>query len=192
VETARRLAIEDGVEVEFDVGDCERVAYPDASFDVVCSAQGAVFAPDHRAVAREVTRVCRASGRIGLTAWRPGGAIAQFLRTLGGFQPAPPEGAGAPLDWGRREYVEGLLGPDFALEFFDGESPQLGESPEALWDLFLEAFGPLKALAASLDDNRRRELRDAFVDFYRGFLLDDGTVSSPREYVVIIGHRRNS
>ncbi|MGA2009785.1 MAG: methyltransferase domain-containing protein [Solirubrobacteraceae bacterium] len=191
IDTAIRLAAEQGVEVRFDVGDCEALPYGDAAFDVICSAQGAVFAPDHHAVAEELTRVCRSDGRIGLTAWRPGGEIERFFRLLGRFQPPPPDGAGAPLDWGRPEYVESLLGKAFALEFFDDESPQLAESPEDMWDLFVTAFGPVKALAASLDEDRRRDLRDAFVEFYGGYLLDDGSVSSPREYVVIIGRRHH-
>ena len=190
IDTARRLATEQDVDVHFEVGDCEQLPYPDASFDVVSSGQGAVFAPDHEAVARNLTRVCAPGGRIGLTAWRPGGEIARYFRLMADFQPPPPDGAGMPLEWGRREYVQSLLGDSFELEFFDAESPQLADSPEAMWDLFTTAFGPLKALAESLGDARRRELHDAFVEFYAGYLLDDGSVSSPREYLVIIGHRK--
>ena len=62
IETARRLAAEEGLEVVYEVGDCEQLPYPDASFDVVSSAQGVVFAPDHRAVAGQLARVCRRAG----------------------------------------------------------------------------------------------------------------------------------
>src|SRR5438105_6289894 len=102
--TARRFAGGEGVKVTFDVGDCEQLPYPDGSFDVVSSAQGVVFAPNHQAVARELKRVCASGGRLGLTAWRPGGAIGRFFQVMAGFQPPPPEGAGIPLDWGRPEY----------------------------------------------------------------------------------------
>jgi ubiquinone/menaquinone biosynthesis C-methylase UbiE len=51
------------VSVRFDVGDAERLAYPDARFDVGSSAHGVVFAADHSAVARELSRVCRPGGR---------------------------------------------------------------------------------------------------------------------------------
>lgn len=190
IDTARRLATDAEVEVRFDLGDCERLPYADRSFDAVSSALGAVFAPDHLAVARELTRVCRPGGRIGLAAWRPGGATASFFRVLAGFQPPPPDGAGDPLDWGRRGYVRRLLGDAFALKFFDDESLLLGDSPETMWDLFVAGFGPIKALAESLGDERRRALHDAFVEYLGGYLLDDGTVSAPREYVVIVGRRQ--
>ncbi len=109
---------------------------------------------------------------------------------LAGFQPPPPEGAGKPLDWSRREYATQLLGESFELEFFEGESPLVGESPEAIWELFLAAFGPIKALAASLEEQRRDELHNAFVDYLSGHLTDDGTVSAPREYLLIIGRNK--
>lgn len=70
--TARDLAAAADVDVCFDVGDCEKLPYADASFDVVSSAQGIVFAPDHRAVAGELIRLCVPDGRVGLTPGVPG------------------------------------------------------------------------------------------------------------------------
>lgn len=67
----------------------------------------------------------------------------------------------------------------------------MADSPEAMWDLFMTAFGPIKALAGSLDQERRQALHDAFVGFYEDYRLENGSVSSPREYVVIVGHRRD-
>ena len=190
IEQARRLALDAGVEVTFDVNDCEQLPYDHAAFDVVSSAQGAVLAPDHRAVAAELARVCRSGGRLGLSAWRPGGVGEDLLRALAGFRAVPAEGVGAPLDWGRREYVERLLGGAFTLEFFEGVSYEVAESPEALWQRTLASFGPLKTQAAALGDERRLELHDAFVDFYAGHLAPDGRVAAAREYLVILGERR--
>jgi SAM-dependent methyltransferase len=192
IHTARRLAAEAGVEVVFDVGDCEQLRYPDASFDVVSSAQGVVFAPDHRAVARQLTRVCRPGGRTGITTWRPGGSIAEQLQLLARFSPPPPPGAGAPLDWGRPDYVTGLLGGTFDLQFFEGQSPQRGSSPQALWDLFSTSVGPLHALTASLDDDRRRELKTAWMEYFGRYRIDGGAVAAPREYLIIVGTRKDN
>ena len=190
INTARRLAAEDHTSVAFEVGDCEQLPYPDASFDVVSSAQGAVFAPDLRAVARQLARVCRPGGRIGLTTWRPGGSIAEQLQLLARFSPPPPPGAGLPLDWGRPAYVTGLLGDTFDLEFFEGQSPQRGSSPEALWDLFSTSVGPIKAVAESLDADGLRELKDAWMEYFGRYTTSDGSVAAPREYLIILGTRK--
>ena len=45
IETARRRAHDEGLEINFDEGDAEQLPYADASFDVVVTMFGAMFAP---------------------------------------------------------------------------------------------------------------------------------------------------
>ncbi|MHB8659822.1 MAG: class I SAM-dependent methyltransferase [Solirubrobacteraceae bacterium] len=189
IDTARQLAAREGLHVRFEVGDAERLQHGDASFDVVASAQGTMFAPDHKAVARELIRVCRPGGRLGLTCWRPGGAIETFFSLLAGFQAPSPPGVGRPLDWGRAEHVRELLGEAFELELLERSSPQAGQSGEELWQLFSTSFGPLKTLADSLDGDRREQLHHAFVRYYESYRNADG-IAAPREYLLILGSRR--
>jgi ubiquinone/menaquinone biosynthesis C-methylase UbiE len=93
VETAKRQAAERGVQVTFEVGDAEALPYRDASFDIVTSTVGAIFAPDHRAAASELARVCRAGGKLGMTAWTSGGDVDEFFEIIGSTRrprrPAP-------------------------------------------------------------------------------------------------------
>jgi SAM-dependent methyltransferase len=189
IETAKRLAAEEGLSIDYEVADAERLPYADRSFDVVSSSFGAIFAPDQPAVAGELARVCRPGGRLGLTAWEPTGGIADFMRTIAPFQPSPPDDAGNPLDWGREDHARALLEDDFELRFAHGNDPQLGDSAEQLWELFVTSFGPLKTLHASLDETRREELRDAYCDFYAAHTTN-GRIEAPREYLVILGTRR--
>lgn len=156
------------------------------------SVLGAVFAPDHHAVAHELGRVCRPGGRLGLASWRPGGEIETYYRITASFSPPPPAGVGSPFAWGRPAYVEEMLGKEFTPAFHEGISPMYGESPEALRDLFLTSFGPIKALFDRLDEDRREELRDALADYFKHYQQADGSVSTPREYLVAIGIRRNT
>ena len=62
---AARAAAED-LQVAFQVADAEDLPFADASFDVVLSTFGAMFTPDHTRPAREMLRVVRDGGRIGL------------------------------------------------------------------------------------------------------------------------------
>src|ERR1700737_1001567 len=111
VETARERAKEQRLEIDYRVGDCERLdGIDDASFDVVSSTCGIMFAPDHEATARELARVVRPGGRIGLANWTPEGGLAKMFGMMKPFQPPPPEGAGMPFQWGSEDHVHELLG----------------------------------------------------------------------------------
>ena len=69
----RRRAEAEGLQVTFEVADAEALPYPDASFDVILSTFGVMFAPDHAKSSSELLRVCRPGGRIGLASWTPDG-----------------------------------------------------------------------------------------------------------------------
>jgi SAM-dependent methyltransferase len=190
IETARREAGEEGLDVEFDVGDAEAMPYDESSFDVISSAVGVMFAPDHSAIARELARVCSPGGRIGLACWRPDSTIGDVFRVMLPFQPAPPPpGAGSPFDWGREEHVTELLDGDFELELVELESVFVVPSGEAAWELFSTSYGPTKVLADGLDPERRAELRDAFVALHEEY-RDGDEIRMPRTYLLTLGTRR--
>src|SRR4051795_9993382 len=88
--TARARAAERGLDIDYRVGDCERLELPDASFDAVSSTLGIMFAPDHDSAARELIRVTARGGRIALACWTPTSGIADIFKLMSPFQPAPP------------------------------------------------------------------------------------------------------
>ena len=189
IETARAKATAEGLEVAFDVGDAEALPYPDASFDVVSSAIGTQFAPDHAAVASELARVCRPGGRLGLACWTPDSGVAKMFAVMRPFMPPPPPGVGNVFDWGRPEYATQMLGDSFDLTLAEHDAPLHAESGEEVWELFSTHYGPTKTLAASLDDARREELRRAYVDFFEADRQGDEIVQS-RAWLLIEGVRR--
>jgi SAM-dependent methyltransferase len=186
VETARRLAAEQGLSVCFDVGDAAQLPYANASFDVVSSAHGIVFATDHAAVARELARTCRPGGRLGVTYWRPNPELAQLMDRVGYKR---PDGADRPRDWSDRGYVSGLLADDFELEFVDAVCYWRTESGEAAWRLLIESDGPAKAGVAALSSDGREALHQDWVEYFERHRSDDG-ISVPRPYLLVIGRRR--
>ena len=100
LDEARRLAAEAGADIEYLEGDAEALPVPDASFDVVVSVMGCMFAPRHRVAAAELARVLRP-----------------------GHRPAPPPFAESPLGWGDEEHVRKLFaGTGVAVEFAREES----------------------------------------------------------------------
>jgi SAM-dependent methyltransferase len=186
IEAARKNAAAQGLQVRFQTGDAEALPYQDASFDVVCSAIGTQFAPDHRAVARELGRVCRPGGRLGLACWTPTSGIADMFKLMAPFMPPPAPGVGDLFDWGRPEYVQQLLGEDFELGMQERDSVLYADSGEQVWQLFSTAFGPTKVLAESLDEERREQLHRKWVELYETYRVGD-RIQQSRTYLLIIG-----
>ena len=129
---ARRAADEAGLEIQFELGDVEYLPYDDASFDIVVSNFGLVFAPDHANVAAELARVTRPGGRLCFSAWKPNPKLGELYRS---FSEDPLEGREA-YEWGREDHVEDMLGEDFELEFVDGTLWIEADSGEEVCDLF--------------------------------------------------------
>jgi SAM-dependent methyltransferase len=188
IETARARAAERGLTIDYRVGDCERLELEDASFDVVSSCVGIMFAPDHAATASELARVVRPGGRIALAAWTPTGGIGDLFRLMAPFQPAPPPSS--PFDWGDEGKVTALLGDAFDLTLERHISPYHAPSGEAYWELFSTSYGPTKTLAERLGE-RREELHWAWVDFFETNHRTNGEISHPREYLLVTGTRRS-
>lgn len=115
LEQARGRAAELGLAVRFDEGDAERLPYADASFDVVMSMFGVMFAPRPDLSAPELLRVCRRGGRIALANWTPAGFIGQMFKTIGAHVP-PPASVPSPLEWGEESTVRERLAGVAAIQ----------------------------------------------------------------------------
>src|SRR5437763_15475087 len=91
IDVAKERADAGGFHIHYSVGDAEKLDVPDASFDVVASCFGMIFAPDHAAAAGELARGTRPGGRLGFSAWTPAGAIGEMFKLVAQDQPPPPE-----------------------------------------------------------------------------------------------------
>jgi SAM-dependent methyltransferase len=186
LEKARRRAAEEGVDVQFDLGDVEYLPYEDACFDVLLSNFGVIFAPDHANVAAELARVACPGARLGFTAWKPNPKLGELYRR---FTDHPIEGREA-YEWGREDHVEDMLGEEFELEFDDGTLWLEADSGEELWKLFSESAPPVIALVRRLDAERREEFHQAFVELYDSYRTKEGGVRAPRRYLLVLGRRK--
>ena len=95
--------------IRFDKGDAEALPYPDASFDVVVSLVGAMFAPMPDRVAAEMLRVCRPGGCIVMANWSPQGFVGQLFKTMSKHMPPSPL-MPSPLLWGMEDTVRERFG----------------------------------------------------------------------------------
>ncbi|MFG1942234.1 class I SAM-dependent methyltransferase [Nonomuraea sp. NPDC048826] len=152
LDTGQRLAEKRGVALEWREADAQRLPFADGEFDVVLSCVGAMFAPDHEAVADELLRVCRPGGVVGMANWTPDGSAGDFFRVVGRHAPPPPPGD-SPLDWGVPQHVRDLLArPGVTVETRVEEVPvAFGGSPRDLHALYRDHFPPVVAVRAALD-----------------------------------------
>ena len=143
----RREAEARGLEIEWVQADAQDLPFPDDGFDVVTSAAGAMFAPDHRAVARELIRVTRPGGTIGMINFTPEGNAGDFFST---FAPYLPAGGDPPVLWGSEPYVSELLaGLTLDLERREYVERVPG-GPQGFVAFYRATFGP----AAAIEDPR--------------------------------------
>ena len=173
--------------IDFRVGDAESLEFEDESFDGVTSTFGIMFAARPEDAARELTRVCKKGGRIGLVTWQPGGSVEGFFSVMRPYLPPPPTPAPpSPFEWGRREGIRALLGNAFDLKFETGTTTLRVPSGQAAWEMFIAGFGPTKTVAAALEPERRAEFVRDFIEYHERFRGELG-VAQPREYLVTVG-----
>ena len=187
IETAKERASAKGLEIDYRVGDAERLDLPDAAFDKVSSTCGVMFAPDHEAVARELARVTKPGGRIGLANWTPAGGLGRLFKVMTPYQPAPPPSS--PFDWGDETRVRELLGDDFELELEERVSTLRTPTAEEYWQLFSTSYGPTKTLAESIGE-RREDLRRDWIEFFETNYESGGEIAHTREFLLVSGIRR--
>jgi SAM-dependent methyltransferase len=191
VETARRRAAAEGLEVDFREGDAEDLPFADGSFDHVLSAIGVMFTADHDRAAAELVRVCRPGGRIGVASWTPAGFVGQMLKTVSQYAPPPPA-AKPPTRWGAEESVRDLFG-DRVTEVTTRTTvvTQRFLSAQHFADFFLVHYGPTRAAAGRLDDAGRTALRADLVELAtRVGGAVDGTIAIDWEYLLFTATRR--
>ena len=182
---ARKKAQDEGfTDIDFREGDAEALPFADATFDVVLSTCGHMFAPDQPKVAAELARVTRPGGRITFLAWTPEGGLGGWFRITNKHFP-PPAGLASPFNWGEPDKVRQLLGNAFRdLSFVLGDCPQFGASPEDIWELFSTRYGPTVRAAASLQGAAQEAFRSELLSYLGGYRTADGKVRWGREYLI--------
>ncbi len=160
IEQARARADSEGLTIQFDEGDAESLPYKDASFDVVVSMYGAMFAPRPELVSAELARVCRPGGRIAMANWTPEGFIGQMFKTTGKHVPPPPN-MPSPIKWGdegtvRERLNDGIADLQFTRQMCQFKYPF---PPSEVVEFFRMYYGPTQRAFAALDTDGQDALR---------------------------------
>ncbi len=191
VELGRMRTETEGLDVEWRVADAEELPFDDQSFDYVTSVFGAMFGPRPDVVARELFRVVRKGGTVGMANWTPDGFMGHFFELFSRYGPPRPADLPPPLEWGREEAVrerfEGLAGsiatePRWVRWSF-------GDADEA-FRFYGETGGTSSALIAALDEGARARLHAEFVELLEEWTqASDGSVEIDAAYLLVVARR---
>lgn len=169
----------EGLDIHFQVADAEVLPFEAGSFDVALSTFGAMFTPDQRQAARELVRVVRKGGRIGMANWTPEGFIGQLFRVIAAYVP-PPTGLPSPMLWGAEPRIVELFGPDAADIRCVRRDFNFRYRSAAHWiEVFRNFYGPTHKVYAGLDPAHQARLTEDLTA-----LLERLNVGRPNSLVV--------
>jgi ubiquinone/menaquinone biosynthesis C-methylase UbiE len=187
LDSARQRATAEGLSIAFEVADAEALPFADASFDVVLSTFGVMFTPDQAKAARELLRVVRPGGRIGLANWTPAGFVGQVFATLGKHIPPAP-GLSPPSRWGTREWLDLTFGP-YARNITTNPRNFMFRyrSAEHWLDVFRTWYGPINKAFQALGDGGGKALEAELLGLVGRFNTSGSkAIVMPSEYLEVI------
>ncbi len=178
--------------IRFQQGDATDLhELDDASFDLVVSIFGAMFAPKPADVAKEMVRVTKPGGRIVMGNWIPNDPtlVAQILKTSAAYSPPPPEGFVSPMTWGVEDEVIGRFTeagvPAEQISFQrDTYTFNYPGSPSELVGEFRSYYGPtMNAFAAAEENGGEGDLQSELDALFNEKNTGNGETSIPATFL---------
>ncbi len=190
LQRARVRAGAEQFDIDFREGDAEAIPYANGSFDVVLSTFGSMFAPNQEEAAREMLRVCRSGGRIGMANWTPEGFIGEVLRTTNRHMPVPSVIA-SPVLWGTETRLRQLFGDGITYLMATRQRFMFRYRSAEHWLGFFRAYdGPMVQAFAALDTAGQTRLSADLLDLARSANVSTGgDLTIPAEYLQAIAVR---
>jgi hypothetical protein len=148
---------------------------------------GSMFAPNQEQAARELLRVCRPGGKIGMANWTPEGFWGQAFGLTARYRPPPP-GVRSPLEWGTEKRLRELFGSAVESMQVSPRSALFRYRSVAHWmEVFSHFFGPVMKTLEVLDEARRSAYREELAATLRRFNQSgDDTLMVSADYLEIV------
>ncbi|MCR9236451.1 MAG: class I SAM-dependent methyltransferase [Alphaproteobacteria bacterium] len=187
LESGKARAEAEGHEVDFKVADAEALPFDDNSYDAVVSTFGVMFTPNQEQAARELVRVCKPRGQIGMANWTPSSFIGRLFKTLGRHV-APPAGVQSPALWGDQAWLDETFAPMASIIRVTKRHFNFRyRSPAHFVDVFRTLYGPVHKAFLALDANGQTALEADILALIAEFnVATDGSMNAPAEYAEII------
>jgi SAM-dependent methyltransferase len=166
IERARENSRLAGVEIDWREGDAEELPFPDATFDVVLSQFGHIFAPRPEVVTAEMLRVLKPRGTIAFSTWPPELLVGNSFILVASYLPPLPAGVSPPAQWGDPAIVRERLGSSVRNLVFDRAEVSFSAlSPQHFRTLLEQNAGPMLKLVESLRETAPERLAEFRRDY---------------------------
>ena len=191
LERGRTRASAEGLQIQFEQADAEKLPYTDRSFDVVMSTFGVMFTPDQEKAAAEMARVCKSGGRIGLANWTPASFVGEIFKTMGKYLP-PTAGVKSPALWGTEARLRELFGEQTGSMSIESKHFVFRYHNAAHWlEVFRTFYGPMHKAFGALDAAKQEALGADLIALAERFnRATDGTLVAPSEYLEVVIQRK--
>jgi SAM-dependent methyltransferase len=138
-------------------GDAENLPFPDATFDVVLSSFGHMFAPRPDVCIGEMLRVLKPGGRLSFVTHRKGNVANSFFAAMAKHLAPPTNPPASPFLWGDTNTVRERLGDKVRdVRFEEGAIDFPAVSVGHFWRLFSTKYGPTIKAVQSLGGDRSK------------------------------------
>lgn len=191
LDKGRARAEAEGMTVRFLQADAEALPFADWQFDTVLSTFGVMFTPNQAEAAREMLRVCKPGGKIGLANWTPQGFIGSLFKIIGRYVP-PPAGIASPALWGTEDHLRDLFGEDAADISITRRHFVFRYRSVGQWlTLFRDYYGPVHKAFRALPAEKQDDLANDLSAVAHGFnSAKDGRMIVPGEYLEVVVTKR--
>ncbi len=157
------------LDISFNEGDVEALDFGDATFDVVVSQFGHMFAPRPEIAVKEMLRVLKPGGTIAFSTWPSEHLVGQMFAMLGKYGPPPPAGVSPPSQWGDTNVVKERLGAAVKALRFARDAMFVQILSVQHHRALMEAnIGPMTKLVAALEASDPAKLAALRSDFEEG------------------------
>lgn len=156
LQRSQARAAKQGLTLEYREANALALPFGDNEFDVVMSAIGVMFAPNHQRAADELIRVCRSGGKIGVISWTAEGFFGRMLAVIRPYRPSLSAALQPSTLWGREAYLTGLLASRVTTaEMRRGVlKVERFDTGHAVHSYFKQNYGPTVEAYAHIGDNQ--------------------------------------
>ena len=186
LEQAKKRAAYERLNARFEEGDAEDLTFPNASFDIVVTMFGAMFAPRPERVAAELLRVCKPGGVIAMANWTPQGFVGKSFQVTAKIVPPPP--VPPPVLWGDEAIARERLGSGTKHVQFTRQHAHFAYSfsPRETVEFFRRYFGPTQMAFSRLDETGQNALAAQLESLWNEHnTAKDGNTAVMAEYLEV-------